>query len=245
MHVLVTRPEPGASETSRAIQAWGHRATLAPLLEIETRPGAVPDLSPFSALIATSRNALRALVESPRIDTAKQMPLFAVGQGTGKEARRLGFQNIIEGPAGAEDLAGIISVGWPREDGSLLHLAGETLAFDLKGALEAEGFGLEVATVYAARPTPALPESVLTDIRTGEIDTVILMSPATADNYVRLIKASGLEAEARNVTSLCLSAAVAARLKELGPARVLIAKRPHSEEMLALVAGLAANSRSS
>lgn len=243
MHVLVTRPEPGASETAHAIEAWGHRATLAPLLEIETRPGAVPDLAPYSALIATSRNALKALVQSPRVEAAKQMPLFAVGQGTGKEARRMGFQNIIEGPAGAEDLAGIISVGWPRDDGPLLHLAGETLAFDLKKELEQEGFSLEVVSVYAARPTAALSDSVLKDIRSGEIDTVILMSPATADNFVRVVRAAGLEAEAKKLTCLCLSAAVAARLKDLDPAKVLVAKRPHSEEMLAIVAALAANSR--
>ena len=66
MHVLVTRPEPDSLKLVGLLQKRGHTAQAAPLstfvplgLDAETLEG-------VTGLIATSRNALRAIVGSGR-----------------------------------------------------------------------------------------------------------------------------------------------------------------------------------
>ena len=53
MKILVTRPEPGASETAKALLELGHEPILEPLLHY-VPSGVVPDLRGVQALAATS-----------------------------------------------------------------------------------------------------------------------------------------------------------------------------------------------
>ena len=80
-----------------------------------------------------------------------------------------------------------------------------------------------------------LAEEVRDQIGIGEIEGVLLLSPRTADIYVKLLAAHHLTPLARHITHFCLSRAIAARLKPLGPIRIETAARPTLEEVLALI----------
>ena len=97
MHVLITRPEPDAGALKAQIEAMGHAVSLEPLLQIELLPIAADALAGAQAIIATSRNGLRALAESAALPEALELPLFAVGPGTAELARSLGFRRVIAG----------------------------------------------------------------------------------------------------------------------------------------------------
>jgi uroporphyrinogen-III synthase len=234
MRLLVTRPEPDASAQAKGLAERGHQPVLAPLLAIEL-VGTVPlDLKGAQALIATSRNALRALASHPELPAALRLPLIAVGEATAKAAAEQGFTDVTVGPGTAETLARCIADRLTASAGPLVHLSGETVAFDLKSALEAEGFNLRQPVLYRAVAVAKLPPHVLSMLRAGRLDGVVLMSPRTAATFAGLMVQHGVVTEASRLNCYCLSGAVAQAVEPL-KARLVVAARPSEEDVLALI----------
>jgi uroporphyrinogen-III synthase len=242
MRLLVTRPEPDALKLRAVLEEHGHEATVEPLLSVSFDAPDPIDLEGVQALIATSRNAVRALKSHPLRGEARQLPLFAVGKATAAEARALGFELVLTGAGtGHELVAHIVSVSEPSA-GLLMHLAGDTLAGDLKGELELHGFRVVQPVVYRMQPAAALSEDTVEQLAMGEIEGVILMSPQTATIYATLMRKQGLASVARGLTHFCLSQAIARRLQPLGAVSTEIAEAPRLEEVLALIDAAAAKS---
>jgi len=241
MHVLVTRPEGDAETLKSRIEELGYRATLGPLVSI--LPNAIPAsaIEGASALIATSRNALKALAQSPALKLATTLPLHVVGPGTAAMARQIGFTDIFEGAGTAAGLVAALSAK-ARTNERVVYLAGDVSAFDLEAALRHAKVNVLSVPAYRTVAAKFLSPDVAEALERGEIDAVILMSPRTAETWARL--AGGLEVEGLSgIAHLCLSEAVAkALLSRLATDNVLIAARPNLEEMLALLKRLAANS---
>lgn len=239
--VLVTRPEPDAAHLVARLAALGHPSIVDPLLaaeyfalEPETAAGA-------DAVVVTSRNALRALAGSPVLGQLSRLPLFAVGAATAGLARELGFMHVVTGTGGAAELAPLVveRIGaWRRgaDAPQVLYLAGEALAFDMGSALTQSGLSVRQATVYRMVAAKSLRPETGTALARGEIGAVLLLSPRTAETYVRLIEKAGLVAGAAAVRHICLSGAVASVLAPLAPERMATAVHPSIEELLALLA---------
>jgi uroporphyrinogen-III synthase len=241
MRLLVTRPEPDALKLMAVLEEHGHEATVEPLLSVSFEDGDAFDLDGVQALIATSRNALRALKSRSLVARARELPLFAVGRATAAEARALGFKMVVAGAGTADQLvAHIVSVADPSA-GLLLHLAGDALAGDLKGELEAHGFRVVQAVVYRMRAAQAFSDTTVEQLAMGEIEGVILMSPRTATIYARLMRKQGLLSVAPKLVHFCLSQSVAERLEPLGAVPTEVAETPSLEEVLALIDAAAAN----
>lgn len=237
MHLLITRPEEDGAELRAALEEMGHRVSASPLLRIEHK-GRLPDLAGVGAMIATSRNAIRALQSCGGAERALALPIYVVGPATGEMARRAGFRTVIEGPGSARDLVPVIAAQ-ASPGATLVHLAGEKLAFDLKAALEAKGFSVRQETLYRSVAAEGLEPGVAAAIRNKEIGGVILMSPRTAMVFAELAIKAGLEEPARDLCHFCLSEAVAQGLADLSPEKVFVAKLTNSQEMLALIARVA------
>ena len=125
MRLLVTRPEPDALKLRAALEEHGHEATVEPLLSVSFEDADAIELEGVQALIATSRNALRALKTHPLRGEARKLPLFAVGRATAAEARALGFEMVVTGAGTAQELvAHLVSLSEPSA-GLLLHLVGD------------------------------------------------------------------------------------------------------------------------
>jgi uroporphyrinogen-III synthase len=242
MRLLVTRPEPDALKLRAVLEDMGHEATVEPLLQVSFAATDIVELDGVQALIATSRNALRALRATPILVAARTLPLFAVGKATATEARALGFEMVVTGAGTARELiTHIVSVVDPAA-GLIAHLAGDTLAVDLKPELEPHGFRVVEWVVYRMQAATSFSDEVVEQLALGEIDGVILLSPRTASVYARLVRKHGLVASVRSLPHFCLSAAVARRLQSLGLFAVLSADRPRLEEVLALIDDTAAKS---
>ncbi len=241
MRLLVTRPEPDARRQAAALAARGHAPVLAPLLRIEFLPGVPLLLEGAQALMVTSRNAVRALGAHPERERALSLPLIAVGEATAGEAARLGFAQVTAGPGTAEALVGLIGERFDPSAGPLVHLAGETLAFDLKSALEAQGFHLRQPVLYRANAADALPPEALAELAAGTLDGTILMSPRIAVIFGALVRKHQAVTEARRLRCYCLSASVAEAAAPLG-APLRVAARPSEEDILALISADAASS---
>lgn len=233
MRLLVTRPEPDAGHEAELLAARGHQPVLAPLLDIEFTGVALP-LAGAQGLVVTSRNAIRALAAHPELGEALKLPLFAVGDATAGAARQLGFAAVIAGPGTGANLAALIARQVEPKRGPLVHLAGETLAFDLVSALAAQGFAMRKAVLYRAVPVGALPPRALDLIASRRLDGVILMSPRTARIFTALVAEHDLVTQASRLVCYCLSEAVAEAVAPLG-CEARVAARPREEDILALV----------
>ena len=240
MRVLVTRPEPDAQDEVQELAARGHEGIVSPLLVIEQIKDVALDLDGAQALIVTSRNALRALTKHPALDAARELPLFAVGEATAQCARELGFATVIEGPGNGAGLAELIVATIEPSAGRLVHLAGETLAFDLKSALEARGFSVTAPVLYRAVPATELAPEALRSIKDGKLDGVILMSPRTAKTFLALLERYGAVTQGKRLVCYCISEAVAEVLTPLG-FRVRVAAHKREEDVLALLNSKAAS----
>lgn len=240
MRILIPRPEPDAARQAEKVARLGHEAVVAPLLHIEFVAGVPLDLDGVDALIVTSRNALRALDQHHQREEAMKLPLFAVGQATAKAAAELGFSEITAGPGTGAELAALIARQRKGEPETLLHLSGETTAFDFKGALEAEGFAVRQPVLYRSVQANALPPHVAAMIEGGSLDGVILMSPLTGTAFARLVRRHGLLNRASRLICYCLSQAVAQAVEPLG-AKAIVAERPREEDVLALLTAEAAS----
>jgi uroporphyrinogen-III synthase len=242
MRVLVTRPEPDAVKLRGILEARGHRALVAPLLTVDYDPPDPEELEGVTALIVTSRNALRALAGSAAMEAARHLTVYTVGGATAEAARSMGFARVVKGPGTAAALGPLIaSLVDPAEE-VLLHLAGDRLAHDLVGELRHTGLNVAERTVYRTRAAEGLPADVRDAIAGGHVDAVMLMSPQTAAIWAQLVRRQGLTARAGRMLHVCLSEAVAARLQSLAGVPLAIAAAPTLEEMLALVDRTAAKS---
>lgn len=247
MHVLITRPERDAADLRSRIEALGCRVTLAPLLAIEYLPIDSAALAGAGGFVATSRNGLRALAQSPALPAATGLPIFVVGPATATLAREVGFSTVIEGSGTAEGLAPCIVATAPAARGALIHLAGDHLAFDLAGALDAHGIKLKAIAAYRSVAAKTLDASVSDWLVAGQLDAVVLMSPRSARTWSTLIDALPVNADVSKVTHICLSPAVAQGLGALRQTTravpIKIANQPTSEEIVALVYRLAAETK--
>ncbi len=251
MHILITRPEPDASRWRLLFEARGIKASVDPLLQIAFLPLEQLDLEGVQALIATSRNGLRGLARCQALKRATALPLYSVGPGTAELARELGFTNIRQGPAAGRDLVDVIAQTALPGGGSLLHLTGDKLAFDLQAALATRGYDVRRLVVYRSRPAIELQGPTIEAVRAGAIDTVMLMSPLSAKTFLALGRDADLLKHFQRLVYVCLSQNIKQLMAEMTkdqspnqvPNHIHVADAPNSDAMFTLIERLAAPPR--
>ena len=234
MAVLVTRPHPDNEATARGLRDRGFVAALAPLLRFE--PVALTeDLGRgFGAVIVTSANAFRAV--EARLGGLLQLPLFAVGEHTAAEARRLGFGRVIAAGGDATKLRERVRKEAGRvlgKGGRLLYLAGADLSRDIAGELAGHGFEVVTRTTYRMAAVSRLPREIHDAFAESKIDAVLHYSQRSARAFLDAVRTDGVEISALAVPQCCISANVAAVLREAGALRVLCAVSPDENALFA------------
>lgn len=241
MRLLVTRPEPDATTLKAHLVARGHDVFIEPLLDVDFDGCDPIEIDGIQALIATSKNGLRALARSPVFGAARRLRVYAVGPGTAATAKALGFASVVQGPKDGRELVPVIAEMAEVNGGPLLYLAGETTAYDVAGELRAFGFHVHHPIVYAVRPVSSLTEATATRMTAGGLDGIILLSPQTARIYAALVRKHGLEDACRRIMHFCLSQAVAAAIECPEEIPIKVAMLPNLQEMLALVGNATAD----
>lgn len=218
--VLVTRPEPGASETARLLAARGHMPVLAPVLAIRARPVRVAGRP--QAVLATSANALQ-----PGLPVAR---FLAVGDATAAKARAAGFAEVLSAGRDAAALARLAQAECDPAAGPLLLLSGAGQGLALVRALRELGFAVWRRVAYAAEPVAALPAGVLEGV-----GHALFFSPETARVFVRLARRAGIAGTVESVAALAISEATRDALAPLPWRRIHVACHPNQDALLALL----------
>ena len=233
MRLLVTRPDPQGEQTAAAFRACGHEVTIAPLLRIETLQTDFGS-GPWTAVVVTSANAIRAMVTHRRHAEVSALPMFVVGQRTAQVARDAGFANGVSADGDAGDLAALIARNLPAGS-SLLYLAGEDRATDLAAVLTPAGISVQTAVIYRAIAQEALSDDALERLTAGTIDGVLHFSRRSAAAFVSAARASARWSNSLKCHHFCLSMQVAEPLVQAGAKHIHVAATPDEAAVLDLV----------
>lgn len=225
-HVLVTRPEPGGSETARRLRALRHDPILAPLLHI--RPLALAPFGEVGAVLVTSGNALPLL--PARLHA---LPLLAVGDATAERARSAGFAQVASADGDAAALVALTRRACPP-GAPLLFATARGQGMTLAAALRAQGFAVRRRAVYAARPAGRMPPTALRALRDGRLGAALFLSAETARAFVRLLP-PGLYPALAAVDALAIGQPAADALCVLPWRRVRVSAKPTQDSLLALL----------
>lgn len=238
MKILVTRPRADAEEIAKLLEARGHDVLLAPLLEIVFSPGEPIAANDTQALLFTSANGVRALVERNAHDLSalRHLPVYTVGDATGRAAQEAGFAEVLSASGDVKALAALVISRVRPEAGPLLHIAASDVAGDLSGLLAAQGFTVTRAVLYETKKTDALSAETSDALRRGDIPAALFFSPRTATAFVALATAADLAPALGRTTAICLSPAVADAVDELPGAAswrdILTAAEPTQDAFL-------------
>ena len=235
MLLVVTRPEPDASRTARALAALGHQVIVSPALDIVVDPAAPLPAGPFQAVIATSSNGVRALAEHSGRVALQHLPLFAVGDQTALEARRAGFAAARSASGAATDLVRIIAAELSPSGGPLLSVSGDSPAADIAGALHGIGFSVETAVLYRSEPRIRLADEASAALRDGRVGGVLFFSRRSAAAFAQALAAAGLAPMGPAVRCFCLAPSCAEPLAPVTSGPVVVAERPDQISLFASI----------
>jgi uroporphyrinogen-III synthase len=237
MRILVVRPAQAGQRTAARLRALGHEAVVAPVLAV--RPtGEPPPPGPFAALVLTSANAAAFL---PMIAERRHRPVFAVGERTAVAARGAGVDDVRIGAGDAPALARLV-VGSVPGGSPLLLVAGRDRKREPEASLRGAGYPVAVWTAYEAAPAQDLPDAAAEALRAGTLDAALHYSRRSAATLVALAGGAGLLPPLRRMPNLCLSADVAALLREAGASRLILADDPDEDSLLNALAALSSAS---
>ena len=235
MRLLVTRPEPDAGRTARALRARGRQALVAPLLRIEPILDAPIGDGPWSAIAFTSANAVSALAAHPAKATLLRVPVFTVGARTEEVAHAAAFGEVQSAYGDVAALASLIVARLADRRYPVLYLAGEERAGDLEALLGQYGIGVRTVPIYRAIAATRLPEAARSALANDRIDGVLHFSKRSVEAFLAAIDADHLREQGLSLRHLCLSAEVAAPLIAAGAERVDVARRPDQQSLLNLL----------
>lgn len=241
MRLIVTRPETEAERTAAALRALGHAAEIAPLMCIETVADAALGPGPWSALLITSANAVKAAHAHARREELFGLRVFAVGARTAAAASAAGFRDVAVGGANVAELTQRVRA-WGQQKGAergarhpLLYLAGEDRSRDLAAELSGAGETVHTVTVYRAVKAERFPPALAAALTAGEIGGALHFSRRSAEAYLDCARAAALLDCALRVAHYCLSAEVAVPLSAAGARDVRIAPRPEEAALMVLI----------
>jgi len=226
--ILITRPEPGASQTAARLRQMGLCALIAPALEIRALPARLPPPDRVQAVLVSSANALAALP-----DDWHGRKLFAVGGATAAHARAAGFRDVRDADADAEALAALVVRTLRPADGALLLASGRGQGQLLASRLRAAKFSVHRRVVYAAGPAPALADAARAALTGGRVTQALFFSAATACAFVSLVRRAGLVKSLGRIEAITIGQPARMALEKVPWRAIRVAVHPTQDAMLA------------
>jgi len=114
----------------------------------------------------------------------------------------------------------------------VLYLAGADLSRDLAGELAEGGLNVVTRTTYRMAASSVLPRETCDAIAANRVEAVLHYSVRSARAFLDAVRAAGVEISALAVQQCCISANVAAILREAGATHVTVASSPDENALL-------------
>jgi uroporphyrinogen-III synthase len=224
--VLITRPEPGASEMAARLLALDYNPVMAPLLRIRRLAARLP--ARVDAILVSSGSALPCLP-----DSLHNVPMLAVGNATAHRARAAGFTTVSSADGDALALADLTRRTY-RPGAALLFATARKQGASLAATLRADGFVVHRRAVYESRPVARMPPAAIRALQDESLAVAIFLSAETARAFCRLLPAQLVPALA-GIEALAIGQPAADALRFLPWRRVRVSAKSTQDSILAML----------
>jgi uroporphyrinogen-III synthase len=229
--VLVTRPDPGATQLVRMLTRRGAHAVVAPTIQIVPARSAaltraLRELAEgnFAWITLTSRVTVDVLRERLGSARAVRAMVAAIGEGTA-EAFTAWSRRAPDLMPAAFTTAALTRV-FPRGSGRVLCARADIAPSGLEDALAAKGWSPTRVDAYRTRMPRSLPEGARAPLQRGEVDAITFTSASTVRGFVGAIRV------VRGDPKVVCIGPVTAREARAHGLRVSAVARPHTLEGL-------------
>jgi uroporphyrinogen-III synthase len=230
--VLVTRPEPGASQTAKRLQTAGFSPLVLPLSETSPLPVvSVPET--FDAVAVTSANAIRHASQA-LLERLAGSRCYVVGQKTAAAAREAGFADIVTGPGDAEALADAI-VSAEKCGAAILYLCGRVRLPAFEKSLRAAGIDVSPVETYDTVGINHETGVVRRLLNERPVDAVLFYSARAAGAFADIASRPELTPLFKTAGLYCLSPRVASALASSDGEQIHVAAEPNEDTLLLLL----------
>ncbi len=173
-------------------------------MEVENALYIQPD-----AVIVTSKHGVQALA---LLTQMRDMFLLCVGEATANIATQLGFDRVSVAGESVEYLIDYI-LDCYDEDSHFLYISGEHISIDLSEVLSVRAMQIDRVVVYEAIASEALSDTLVEQLKRGQIDAITFFSGRTAQIFLSLAEKSDISNYLEKIDAFCLSEGVAEELK--------------------------------
>jgi uroporphyrinogen-III synthase len=234
--IVVTRAKGDEVEITEGLQEMGHHVIHEPLTEIfldHTLRGEMQRLmgEDPDAIIVTSKHALQALSLLTEI---RDSFILCVGEATADMAYSQGFTRVEVTGQTVEELIDYIRNAYD-ETAHFLYISGTHIKSDLPSILE--NFGMECIRIvaYEAIATQAMSDTLLEQLKRGQVDAITFFSPRNAEIFCKLLKDEEAVECSLLLDAFCFSEEVASKTRVLAWQKIHVCSEPTLASMLAKI----------
>lgn len=217
--ILITRPQPNADKTAKAVKRIGYEPIIYPLLVLNPASHNIPDYSDYDAVIITSINTL-SYIDFKHIPESK--PIFTLGHAIEQTLREKGYKNISSIAQKAKDIR-------LDPDKKYVHLSGRDVQYEFDNMV------CKRVIVYEATMLSNLSEGILNDLKQDQINTITLYSARTAQCFKHLVNRYDLTRTLNKISVVCISQNVLNCINTLQWHSTYVAEEPNEKSMLSLL----------
>lgn len=235
-YLVITRPEPGLSETAHRVSQLGWKPLLMPVMGIQALPVEFIEIKTVQAIVFTSRQAVLPTVQqlSAQHIPYQQIPVFTVGDITAKDAKHAGFVCVISADKDAVALASLIKEKLHPDQGTLFFPSAKGQGILLMALLKQAGFTVSRREVYQAQPVEKLSDDFIQALTLEEVNSILFFSSETARFFLRLLP-ENLQLKLNAVQAVGMSIKTKNILEHVKWSSIDVAIHPRTEEMLCLI----------
>jgi len=208
--ILITRPKGDEMALTDALHVHGYRVIHEPLTEIflrHTERQALHNalLSEPDAVIITSRHGANALA---LLSDLRDAYLICIGEATASTAQSLGFTRVCNAGGNVQKLIEYIYASYDPET-RFLYVSGKHVRVDLDAVLATQGMHVDRIVLYEAIASPQLSDTLVEQLRRGQIDAVTFLSQRTAHIFTALLARAGAQQTVTGLHAAALSETIA------------------------------------
>ena len=240
--VVITRAEPGASQTAGRLLALGYGVVKLPALEIISDiPSGARQPSPDQVYIFTSANGVRAVLDA---GWQRQSAAICVGPATLTAAQEAGFSDLQNADGNSDDVLNLILSLFAAETApAFVHVANSAAAGDLCARLGEAGYEARFEALYHAAPVDWQTAAGIWNAHDLSKATLLIHSAKGAEAVIRWIEAGRIDVTSMQVVAV--SDRAIQPLAAAGFEKMCVAARPNEDELITALQSVAEPSVSS
>jgi uroporphyrinogen-III synthase len=220
--VLITRPQPSASQTAAVFRKAGFKTLIEPLLEIVHSENLSHDLKKYQAVVVTSAMAIRILAQ---LSKKREIPLWCVGRVSCEMAKRLGYKNIYysEGNENAHSLFLTIKKELNPKDGPIFYAAADITRVDLEKLLTECNFEVNREVIYQSKMKHEFSSKIKMFLEQESKGAVTFYSRRTYEAFLSVCEKERIQFAFDRFIALSLSEVISAEVEKLPWLQVITA----------------------